>query len=107
MNHMMMFNATTTAVENVLEILRLHLPKGVDPKHLKSVYFLKKAFGCSRQDGLIIHHTCDRCLYLYTDQDINICPHCALPRFKANGQPTSFFLELDIASQIQELFNGK
>ena len=84
----------------------LHLPKAIDHKHLESVYFLKKAFGCSRQDDLIIHHTCEACLYFFSIRDINIGPHCSSPRNKPNCQPPSFFLELVIASQIQELFTS-
>lgn len=54
MKYSIKHKTTYAAISDLLELISLHLPYGSNKEHLKSLYFLKKAFAANEdQDGIV------------------------------------------------------
>ncbi|XP_071958667.1 uncharacterized protein [Antedon mediterranea] len=96
-------NATERNISNILDIIQLHLPKeSTIPKHLRSYYYLKQDYDIGKKETINKHPICSHCGYLSEDgMDATSCSMC-----KRLGTFTneSYFITLDIKSQLEELF---
>ena len=95
-------------LSDLLGLLSLHLPDNSNKEHLRSLYFLKKAFSSqARKDDLInLNEYCPDCyapLPLEDDAEAN-CEFCGRTRSK---REKNYFLTLDIGEQIKSMYEGK
>lgn len=83
---------------DLLVMLSLHCL--TQPRHLKSIYALKKYFS-STQNPLIIHKYCSFC-FLLIDNGEQQCKNC-LRNLEEQGS-TACFIEIPIIQQLRDLF---
>ena len=104
-------NLTSAALCDIIDIIRLHTPKGVHVEHLQSLYYLKKVFGIQNGGSLKFHHMCEKCSHLFEDESTDTCPFESCqnhPRYRDDSKtPRAFFIEVDVAQQIRDFFRGK
>ncbi|XP_033114195.1 uncharacterized protein LOC117114616 [Anneissia japonica] len=93
--------ATKRLMEDVLHLIRKHMPKSaVLPNHLKSTYHLRKLFLHGKKEKIHQHNICHFCCKLLSETDVGVCATCEKP-IKKNPR---FFVTIDIASQLNELY---
>ena len=63
MKYSLKHKTTYAAISDLLELISLHLPYGSNKEHLRSLYFLKKAFAATEdQDEIVaVHYYCQSC----------------------------------------------
>lgn len=96
---------TYSALSDLLGLISLHLPREGCKEHLKSLYFLKKAFAAGGQEGDMItkHEYCSACFGPLEKDGDNTCTFCG----KEN--PTKkrhYFLSLNVGEQMKSMFQG-
>ena len=66
MKYSLKHKTTYAAISDLLELISLHLPYGSNKEHLRSLYFLKKAFAATEdQDEFVaVHYYCQSCFFL-------------------------------------------
>ena len=89
---------TGAQFSDLLVMLSLHCL--TQPRHLKSIYALKKYFS-STQNPLIIHKYCSFC-FLLIDNGEQQCKNC-LRNLEEQGS-TACFIEIPIIQQLRDLF---
>ncbi|XP_033103169.1 uncharacterized protein LOC117105974 [Anneissia japonica] len=100
-------NATNRVLSSLLEIIRLHMPKTSRTMgdrrehHLKSLYYLRKIFEFKQEDAFKKHYICGKCNTVCENLDVAVCECC-----KADVDKSEYFVTLDVASQLEELFKG-
>jgi hypothetical protein len=106
MKYSLKHKMTYAAVNDLLGLLSLHLPYGSDKEHLKSLYFLKKAFNSKGdQDEIVtVNYYCQSCFSGPLQSSQNICSVCGNTNLLRRN---NYFLTLDIAGQIKQMFQGK
>ena len=95
---------TYAATTDLLALVSLHLPPNSKKDHLKSLYFLKKAFSAKEQsdETVSVKEYCPNCCALLENESSS-CEFCG----KARGsRDKNYFLSLDIREQIKEMFKG-
>lgn len=108
MKYAIRHKTTYSALSDLLGLLSLHLPDISNKEHLRSLYFLKKAFSSeARKDDFInLNEYCPDCyapLPLGDDAEAN-CEFCGRTRSK---REKNYFLTLDIGEQIKSMYEGK
>ncbi|KAK3749299.1 hypothetical protein QZH41_020083 [Actinostola sp. cb2023] len=97
---------TYSALSDLLGLISLHLPKESNKEHLKSLYFLKKAFSADDQKDDIVttHEYCSACFAPLEKHGDITCRFCGKenPRKKRN-----YFLSLDVGEQIKSMFKER
>ena len=106
MKYAMRHKTTYSALTDLLGLVSLHLPNNSDKEHLRSLYFLKKAFSSSHERNdkapINIIEYCPICEVPYGDAvNCTICQRAKAKRDK------NYFLKLDIGEQLQDMFKGK
>ena len=98
-----------SALSDLLNLIVLHLPS--ESQHLRSLYFLKKAFssqsekyGHEQSDTVTTHEYCPNCIALWRSDNDHICRFCGNSR---THKKNNYFLALDIGAQLKSLFKGK
>ena len=95
---------TYTATTDLIALVSLHLPPNSKKDHLKSLYFLKKAFSAKEQsdETVTVKEYCPGC-YAPLRNDFTTCEFCGKARSKRDK---NYFLSLDIREQIKAMFKG-
>ena len=111
MKYALRHKTSYSALSDLLNLIILHLPSESHTEHLRSLYFLKKAFssqsekyGHEQSDIVTMHEYCPNCIALWRSDDDRICRFCGKPRTQKKN---NYFLALDIGAQLKSLFKGK
>lgn len=111
MKYALRHKTSYSALSDLLNLIILHLPSESHTEHLRSLYFLKKAFssqsekyGHKQSDIVTMHKYCPDCIALWRSDDDRICRFCGKPRTQKKN---NYFLALDIGAQLKSLFKGK
>ncbi len=94
-----------SALSDLLGLISLHLPKESNKEHLKSLYFLKKAFlaGGNKDDIVTIYEYCSSCFALFGAAHA-VCKFCGTEKPTKRGK--CYFLSLNVGKHIHSLFQG-
>ena len=95
---------TYAATRDFLALVSLHLPPNSKKDHLKSLYFLRKAFSAKEQsdETVSVKEYCPHCCALLENESLS-CEFCGKTR---GSRDKNHFLSLDIREQIKEMFKG-
>lgn len=106
MQYAIRHKTTYSALNDLLGLILLHLPNESNKEHLKSLYFLKKAFLAEgdQDDVVTIHKYCPTCFALFGNTEAAICRFCTMKKPTKRGK--SYFLSLDIGKQIKSMLKG-
>jgi hypothetical protein len=106
MKYAIRHKTTYSALSDLLGLVALHLPNNSKKDHLKSLYFLKKAFSSKlhKDEMVTVNEYCPDCSSPFDDDTKNACECCGRPKSK---REKNYFLTLDIGEQIQNMFEGK
>ena len=106
MKYAIRHKTTYSALSDLLGLVSLHLPNNSKKDHLKSLYFLKKAFSSKlhKDEMVTVNEYCPDCSSPFDDDTKNACECCGRPKSK---REKNYFLTLDIGEQIQNMFEGK
>ena len=112
MKYALRHKTSYSALSDLLNLIALHLPSESHTEHLRSLYFLKKAFssqsehhGYEQSDIVTIHEYCPNCVALLRNVTDRTCRFCGKSRGKQKSN--NYFLALDIGAQLKSLFKGK
>ena len=111
MKYALRHKTSYSALSDLLNLIALHLPTESNTEHLRSLYFLKKAFsaqsehyGHEQSDIVTVHEYCPNYTALWRSDNDRTCRFCGKTRKKKSK---NYFLALDIGAQLKSLFKGK
>ena len=101
MKYSLKHKTTYAALSDLLELISLHLPYESNKEHLKSLYFLKKAFAASKDEDDIVSpvYYCQTCFAGPLQSGEQVCRFCEESVLRGRN----YFLSLDIASQLKDV----